>query len=367
MNKKTVFSVTALLFMASLMAGPGCSPAPGIYSGKFSRIADPPLSPEREDRILELEPGNISERDVRDVLSHSPAPRIINLNGSLPLVSMDSFSRFLIAMGYPEGSIRDPGSKGLSYSSYTNSKKLTGYIAWYYEKDGMMPILIGHSQGGMKVVKILHELAGAFNRKLFVWNPVTGEKEERYTITDPLSGIERDVVGLRLGYASAITTGRLMRVLLLQWDMLKRLRQIPDTVETFSGFSIARDIIGGDLPGYGQYHPLGSAKVRNVRLPPQYSHMTVIQTEHLARHRETRTWINAYSPSAERPVLNDTFHVKSDNILFAAEVWYNVKKYWCAELQERIRAKRRMSGSGHRSIRQNEVFQGTASRDAHRR
>jgi hypothetical protein len=344
MNRKAACCITALILTVLLtMAVPGCSSAPGTYRGEFSRMLDSPLPPELEDRILDLDPDHITELEVRKVLSRGPAPRIINLNGSVTLVTMDSFSRFLIAMGYPDRSIRKPAGSGLSYSSYINSKKLAGYIAWYYEKDGMMPILIGHSQGGMKVIQVLHELAGAFNARLPVLNPVTGEMEARYTITDPLSGTERDVVGLRLGYASAITTGRLMRVLLLQWNMLKRLRQIPDTVKEFSGFSIVRDIIGSDLPGSGQYYPLGSSTVRNVRLPSRYSHMTVIQTEHLAQYDSTRHWINTYVPSSEEPGLNEKFRVKSDNILFAAEIWYNIKKYWCTELQELIRAQRRMS------------------------
>ena len=54
-----------------------------------------------EDRILALDPEQISAAQVRDVLSRAPAPRIICLQGSLPLVTMQPFAEFLVAMGYP--------------------------------------------------------------------------------------------------------------------------------------------------------------------------------------------------------------------------------------------------------------------------
>ena len=54
-----------------------------------------------EDRILALDPEHISAADVRDVLAHAPAPRIINLQGSLAWVTMQPFAEFLVAMGYP--------------------------------------------------------------------------------------------------------------------------------------------------------------------------------------------------------------------------------------------------------------------------
>ena len=38
-------------------------------------------------------------------------------------------------------------------------------------------LLIGHSQGGIQAVKILHELAGTYGDHLHVVNPVTGVDE----------------------------------------------------------------------------------------------------------------------------------------------------------------------------------------------
>jgi hypothetical protein len=34
----------------------------------------------------------------------------------------------------------------------------------------MMPMMIGHSQGGIQAVKVLHELAGSFGSEVRVWN-----------------------------------------------------------------------------------------------------------------------------------------------------------------------------------------------------
>src|SRR5438128_2084141 len=97
-------------------------------------------------RLLALDPERISAADVRDVLARAPAPRIINVQGSFALVTMQPFAEFLIAMGYPEAKLRDPADGKLSWSSFGDSAELAGAIAWYYENEGMMPMLIGHSQ-----------------------------------------------------------------------------------------------------------------------------------------------------------------------------------------------------------------------------
>jgi hypothetical protein len=303
-----------------------------IESSKEVKTLYGVIDPLLKERILGLNPEEISERDVKEILSTAPAPRIINLHGSFPVATMEPFARFLMSMGYPEA-IGDYSS-----GSFGSSKKLAGIVAWLYEREGMMPILIGHSQGGMMVVRVLHELAGGFDEKISVWNPITGKKMERYSIIDPLTGHERPVVGLRLDFASAIGTGRLMRLFLGQWDMLRRLRMIPDSVKEFTGFHIRYDILGVDLPGLHHYYPLGSAVVQNIELPAGL-HIATPLTEHLAKNIVTREWINKYVPSKQGADLPQGHDVDKRNLLFAAEVWYRIKKYWCIELQQLIRAK----------------------------
>jgi len=294
---------------------------------------------ELEVKVLSLNPDAISEREVAEVLSKCPAPRIFSFDGSVPIVTMESFGRFLVHMGYPEASIRDPRNGSYSYSSYRSSAEMVGRIAWYYEKEGMRPMVIGHSQGGMLSVKILHELAGVFRKEIEVTNPYSGQTENRHSIIDPLSGEERPVVGMKLGFASAIATGKGVRFVLAQWNMLSRLRKIPDTVEEFVGFHLQNDVISGTLFGVGQgdqYTPVGSATVRNIVLPPDSSHLGIILIEELGKNEQTRAWINRYVPSNQPlqppPVLEE----ETRNILFAAEVWFNIKKHWCLELKRWI-------------------------------
>jgi hypothetical protein len=303
------------------------------------------LDPVLEDRILALDPDHITERDITDVLSRGPIPRIINLHGGAPLVylAMESFSEFLIGMGYPEGKIRNPRDGTFSYSSYKSSREIAGLIAWYYEKDGMPPMLIGHSAGGMKVVKVLHELAGGFADRVAVWNPITEEGEDRYSVVDPLTGTERPVVGLKVGYATTVGSGGLASMFPSQWVMLGRRKTIPDSVEHFTGFYITLDLLGGDLFGLvaepNQYEANGIAKVRNVRLPFTYNHVTVPASAHLVRQKSMRDWIDAYVPTDE-PRLTVDFEAPSTNILWAADVWHSVKKQWCLEAQRWVRGKR---------------------------
>ncbi|TMG92808.1 MAG: hypothetical protein E6H73_10815, partial [Betaproteobacteria bacterium] len=224
--------------------------------GRFD-TAQPPMDRWTEDRVLALDPANISAADVRDVLAYAPAPRIIMLQGSVALITMEPFAEYLAAMGYPESRLKDPRDGSLSQGSFADSSQLAGTVAWYYETEGMMPMLIGHSQGGMLAIKVLHEFAGAFHAAIPVWNPVTGQSEQRTTIIDPLTGLERPVIGLKLPYVAAMATGKLPRVLLGQWEILGKLRTIPDTVEDFTGFSIEWDLIAGTLPGSEKYHAAG--------------------------------------------------------------------------------------------------------------
>ena len=295
-----------------------------------------------EEKILSLDPEHVSEKDIREVLSLAPAPQIINIHGGIYPVylCMKSFSEFLIGMGYPEISIRNPGDGSYSFSCYASSEKIAGAIAWYYERDGMRPMMVGHSQGGMQAVKVLHELAGDSAEKIAVWNPLTGETEPRCDITDPLTGKKRPVVGLQLSYVSVVGAGGLTRFLPNQWDVDADLRKIPDSVAEFTGFYVGLDILGGDNLGFGSANfskATGNAIVRNVQLPTAYRHTTIPDTKHLLDSQEVKDWINNYTPT-NAPQLNVQFKSDTSNILWAADVWHGIKKYWVIELQRLIRA-----------------------------
>jgi len=341
----------ALLALAVGLAGcetPPCfytEPAYTMAVGPGTVLSLNPMDRGLENRILALNPEHISDADVRDVLSRAPAPRIISLHGSVPLISMESFSKFLMEMGYPGGKVRDPRTGAYTASSSIDCRKLAGQLAWYYEREGFVPILIGHSQGGMKVLEVLHTLSGDLHgRELSVWNPVTNRREDRHTIVDPLTGVERAVADVKVDYATAIATGRLMRILLCQWHILSRIRQVPDSISEFTGIALTDDFLGNALRGSAaadRYIATGTAVVRNVTLPGGTGHLTIPQTEHLAKSLETRRWINDYVPVVENPEQADGLDADSRNILFAAEVWFEIKKHWCRGLQKWIRAKRK--------------------------
>ena len=131
-------------------------------------------------RIMALDPAHISDRDVREVLAKGPTPRVMLLHGGVYPVHlvMESFGAFLTGMGYPEAGIRDPGSGDWSYSPYLQTSQLAGLVAWQYEHDGLHPMLVGHSQGGLSAVRILKDLAG-WGGDLRVYNPLTATLEAR--------------------------------------------------------------------------------------------------------------------------------------------------------------------------------------------
>lgn len=284
-----------------------------------------------------LQPDAISAADVRSVLGQVPAPRIIALHGSVPLVTMRPFAQFLVAMGYPAAQLRHPADGSWSYSSFVSSRELAGAIAWHYERDGIAPLLIGHSQGGMAAIRALHELAGAFDRSVPVYDPAAGEVLARTTIVDPLTGIERPVIGLQVPYAAAIATGKGMRVMLLQWDMLERLRRIPDTVEAFDGFFIPGDPFTAFDGDDDRYRAIGSAEVRNVLLPAATTHVGAPLTAHLAVQPVTRAWIERFDPRAPAP-LPPAPDIDTSNLVHAAYIWHGVKRHWCRGAQRLLAA-----------------------------
>ncbi len=267
-------------------------------------------------------------------LADLPAPRIIGLSGSVPVVTMAPFAEFLIAMGYPEASLRNPRDGSLSTSSYTGSEELAGTVAWYYERDAMRPMLIGHSQGGMLVVRTLHELAGAFHDDVAVFDPVAGQAQPRTTIRDPYTQDERPVVGVEVAFGAALATGTLPRVLLGQWSMIPRLRRIPDTARDFTGFAIAWDPIAGNFATAPPYAATGTAQVRNVMLPASYTHIGMPITLHLAEDPVTRAWIEGWRPDRDAPVPAAA-EVDTRNLLHAADLWYSIRLHWCHEGRRR--------------------------------
>lgn len=290
--------------------------------------APPSLEASHAAQLSAIDPTRVSAAEVRDVLAFAPAPRVVLLQGSIPIVTMAPFAAFLARMGYPQSQLESPRDGNTSMSSHGDSASLAGMLAWHYEHDGVRPLVIGHSQGGMLAVRVLHELAGAFSETLPVWNPRTTRAEPRFAIRDPQSGLEQPVVGFRIPFASAIATGTLFRVLLGQWTMLAKLRRIPDTVDEFTGFALAGDLIGA---GGGPYTAIGHAKVRNVRLPPSYSHIGLPLAAHLADDTGARAWIEAYIPGETPLPVEPAFD--GLNLLHAADLWYSVKKHWCREAQ----------------------------------
>jgi len=306
------------------------------------------IEPAVEDRILALDPDRISDDDVRNALAKGPAPRIFEVHGGIYPVYllMESFARFLTGMGYPEAKIRDPGDGAYSRSPYEDSAQQAGEIAWYYEHEGVRPMLIGHSQGGIQVVKILHEFAGTFGPERRVFNPLTRQLEDRTTIVDPLTGRERPVVGVSVASASVVGAGGWSLVLPVHWKVFPVIRSIPDTVDDFTGYRIGLDFFAWDAPGLEgvkTFHAVGKANVRNVTLPAEYSHVFVPDTESLALSAPMRAWINAFDPdniAALAPLPDEN----ASNVMWAADVWHTVKKHWCLEAQRLLRARRAALG-----------------------
>jgi pimeloyl-ACP methyl ester carboxylesterase len=322
-------------------------PVPAQKGENLSVLRGITLGHVLEDRILALDPEHISAADVA-TLAQGPTPRIFLLHGGVYPVhlAMESFGEFLVGMGYPEARIRDPATGEWSYSPYDASERLAGLVAWSYETDALRPMLIGHSQGGLHAVKIIKDLAGLRAQQVHVWNPLKGSAEDRTTITDPLTGAERPVIGMSVAYASAVGAGGWSLVLPHQWENLETLRKIPNNVDEFTGYFISVDLIALSFPGNPldrRYESTGKGEVRNVYLPAEYSHVTVPRTAELVQHQEVKDWVNAFMPGRDAGATSLP-GTAPEHVLWAADVWYSIKKHWCIEAQNLIRARRIVLG-----------------------
>ena len=333
----------AAVLVAVSLAVAGCAMQPVEQSAAAAHHPAAPAAPlvpvrALQDRLLALDPEHVTDEEVRTVLARGPTPRIMLLHGGIYPVQllMESFGRFLVGMGYPQSRIRDPGDGAWSYSPYDDAEKLAGILAWDYERTGVRPMLIGHSQGGMQAVKVLHELAGHFDDHVRVYDPLRNAFDERTAIVDPLTGETRPVIGdVRVSYASAVGAGGATFIMPNQWSMAGKLDSIPDTVDDFTGFTVGIDLIGGAT----HYDPNGSAHVRNIALPITYNHIFVPAVGSLADEPVVRDWINAYAPGDTR----DPSTLPGDaaaHVLWAADVWYSIKRHWCLEAQRLVRAER---------------------------
>jgi len=349
-SRSLLVALLALVFAGCATVPPTPPPPAPAYAQRpenFSVLRAVAIGHVLEDRILALDQAHLSAADVA-TLAAGPTPRIILLHGGIYPVhlAMESFGEFLVAMGYPEARIRDPGTGEWSYSPYDSSERLAGLVAWSYEHDGVRPMLVGHSQGGLHAVKIIKELAGQRSERVPLWNPITRTVEERVSIVDPLTGKARPVIGTSVAYASAVGAGGWALALPHQWENLDTLRKIPDNVDEFTGYFISVDFFALSFPGNPldrRYENSGKANVRNVMLPATYNHVMVPATRELAQDAQVRDWINAFVPGKDLDPSGLPIEA-SMHVMWAADVWYSIKKHWCIEAQNLIRARRMALG-----------------------
>ena len=280
------------------------------------------LSADARAGLLAIDPERISEQQVRELLSLAPAPRVLLFKGSLG-ADMESFGAFLQGMGYPAARLRNPATGRYSYSFRWDGCRcaecdaLAASVSPQVRSEGMGPMLVGHSGGGVTVGRILQVLAA-------------------------------DAAAPRLPFAATLGTGALLR-----WAPgfpgcaadVPMLGRVPASVVAFTGYRIAGDPFTS-LLGFGDYRAAAGgnppARVRNVLLPSQVSHVNAFEVDGYAEHPQLRAWIDAYQPGSDTPPP-DVTGLDLSNLRHAADLWHSLKKHWA--LQARQWAAQRASGT----------------------
>ena len=272
-----------------------------------------PLTTQGREALLALDPERIGEREVRELRALAPAPRVLLFKGSLG-ADMESFGAFLHRMGYPQQRLLNPATGRYSYSfawsgcRCTECEAMPGRIGQWLHDEGMAPMLVGHSGGGVTVGRILQELAAT------------------------------DGTVPRLPFAATLGTGALLR-----WVPgfpgcaadVPRLGIVPASVQAFTGYRIAGDPFTS-LLGFGDYRAAeggaAPAHVRNVLLPAQVRHIDAFEVDGYAEHPRLRAWIDAYQPGNSAP-LPEAPGIDLSNLPHAADLWHSLKKHWALQAQ----------------------------------
>ena len=176
-----------------------------------------------------------------------------------------------------------------------------------------------------------------------MWNPLTGVAEDRTTIVDPLTGRERPVIGLSVAYASVVGTGGWSLALPNQWSVLPHAADDPRHRRRVHGYRIGVDFFAWTIPGLEGAKTFTAERqderaqrdAAGRRTPTSF----VPGTAHLAEDPAMQAWIDAFDP---RIPANWTPPPELDraSVLWAADVWYSIKKHWTLEAQRLIRARR---------------------------
>lgn len=354
-RRRATESVFAVVMCFAILFSAGCAATSGyaVSSGYMESHRELPvnrlsLNADVSARLQKINPFSVSENDIRQTLSSYPAPRIFGIGGGVYTahILMEDLAEFLIGMGYPAESVHHPDDGRFAVSSYSDPEKIAGETLFYYQHEGVRPVYIGHSLGGVQAIKTAHFFSGNFgNKKVKVFDPIAGRYLSQKDFVSPLTGEHVSFGSLKpIAHLIAVGSGGISRAFPSQWSMGERVKQVPDSVLRMTGIHLEGDWLGNDfLTGKEQneYQSLGSARVENFYLPPGHNHVTLIRTKHLLEHPEVREWIDSYNPHTFTGIP-EGLPGNTDNILLAAELWHILKEEWYLAALEIDAAYRRM-------------------------
>jgi len=105
-----------------------------------------------------------------------------------------------------------------------------------------------------------------------------------------------------------------------------------------------------------RYHATGSAEVRNIVLPEECGHLGLPLTRVLPKNRPDARDLDpaGISPSTDHPSGDQAFvrgKRGARNIVFAADLWYSIKKHWVPGIAAMDRWKEKQAEKSFRPMR----------------
>ena len=138
------------------------------------------------------------------------------------------------------------------------------------------------------------------------------------------------MLGLSVAYASVVGRRRRRVPAAEPVGHDRQAAQIPDTVDEFTGYFIAIDLIAWSFPGDQRAGGLprrsATRRCATSSCPPPTATCSCPPCRSCRRTRRRARCINAYAPgkAGEAGLEND----RLTGALWAADVWYSIKKHW---------------------------------------
>ena len=309
-------------------------------------VAAPALPPGRTAARLSilralhaLDCDRLDGSEASVALAGLPAPRIVILHGSVPIVTMEPFARFLIGWAIREASLRDPSDGSLTQSSFGGQRGAGGHAGLVLR--ARRPAADADRTQPGRHARDAH--AARARRGLLRPSRRWSTRSRARPCRAPRSAIPYTGASgpswASVSFAAAIATGKLAARAARPVDDA---RQAAPRARQHRGIHGLRDRLGSRSPATGPRRSPTSPPAAPACATCCCRRATAISARRspsICRQQDAHPGIRDRAGGPMRPPPRCRGGIADlRNLELAADLWYSVRHHWCTEGQRRLRA-----------------------------